>query len=100
MRAVIAPMVADRTFYEAIPGLADRLPPALQKGVEGLRCRRGRRPPAMGGAARLAVDDRCGRRWRRPSRTIAPMFPHRLRRPGARLRVGLHSHVAESKAGR
>src|SRR5260370_25126069 len=28
MRAVIAPMVADRSFYEAIPGLADALPPA------------------------------------------------------------------------
>ena len=27
IRAVIAPMVADRTFYEAIPGLAEALPP-------------------------------------------------------------------------
>src|SRR6266852_7596138 len=26
MRAVIAPMVADRSFYEAIPGLADAVP--------------------------------------------------------------------------
>src|SRR4051794_37811942 len=37
MRAVIAPMVADRSFYEAIPGLADALPPALQEKVAALR---------------------------------------------------------------
>src|SRR5216110_2068080 len=37
MRAVIAPMVADRSFYEAIPGLADALPPALQERVASLR---------------------------------------------------------------
>ena len=37
MRAVVAPMVADRTFFEAIPGLMDVLPPAMQKDVEKLR---------------------------------------------------------------
>ena len=37
MRAVIAPMVADRTFFEAIPGLAEALPPALQERVATLR---------------------------------------------------------------
>src|SRR5213594_5007512 len=37
MRAVVAPMVADRTFFEAIPGLMEVLPPALQQGVEKLR---------------------------------------------------------------
>src|SRR5437764_3313285 len=37
MRAVIAPMVADRSFYEAIPGLADALPPALRERVAALR---------------------------------------------------------------
>ena len=37
MRAVVAPMVADRTFYEAIPGLMEVLPPALQQDVEKLR---------------------------------------------------------------
>src|ERR1700751_21370 len=30
MRAVVAPMVADRSFFEAIPGLMEALPPALQ----------------------------------------------------------------------
>src|SRR5271170_7759470 len=37
MRAVIAPMVADRSFYEAIPGLAEALPPALRNKVATLR---------------------------------------------------------------
>ena len=37
MRAVLAPMVADLTFFEAIPGLMDRLPPALQKEAETFR---------------------------------------------------------------
>ncbi|HKQ29170.1 MAG TPA: amidohydrolase [Burkholderiales bacterium] len=37
MRAVLAPMVADISFFEAIPGLMEILPPALQKDVERLR---------------------------------------------------------------
>jgi 5-methylthioadenosine/S-adenosylhomocysteine deaminase len=37
MRAVVAPMVADRTLFDAIPGLMEALPPALQKDVERLR---------------------------------------------------------------
>ncbi|HEV7543765.1 MAG TPA: amidohydrolase family protein, partial [Reyranella sp.] len=37
MRAVLAPMVADLTFFEAIPGLMERLPPALQKEAETFR---------------------------------------------------------------
>jgi 5-methylthioadenosine/S-adenosylhomocysteine deaminase len=31
MRAVIAPMMADRTLYEALPGLIESLPPHLQE---------------------------------------------------------------------
>ena len=37
MRAVLAPMVADLTFFDAIPGLMERLSPALQKEVESFR---------------------------------------------------------------
>ncbi|MBK1992560.1 amidohydrolase family protein, partial [Campylobacter sp. 2018MI35] len=37
MRCVLAPMVADLSFFEAIPGLMDRLPPALQKEVESFK---------------------------------------------------------------
>jgi guanine deaminase len=37
MRAVIAPMVADHSFYEAIPGLRDALPDDLKLQVDRLR---------------------------------------------------------------
>jgi 5-methylthioadenosine/S-adenosylhomocysteine deaminase len=37
MRAIIAPMMADRSFYDAIPGLIDALPPALQAEVGKIR---------------------------------------------------------------
>src|SRR4029077_9066762 len=37
MRCVLAPMVADLSFFEAIPGLMDRLPPRLRKDVERFR---------------------------------------------------------------
>src|SRR5499427_6120962 len=37
MRAVVAPMVADRSFYEAIPGLHDALPSSLREKVAELR---------------------------------------------------------------
>src|SRR5262245_27897637 len=37
MRAVVAPMVANISFYEAIPGLMEVLPAALQKEVERLK---------------------------------------------------------------
>jgi 5-methylthioadenosine/S-adenosylhomocysteine deaminase len=40
MRAVVAPMVADRSFYEAIPGLHEALPASLQARVAELRMSR------------------------------------------------------------
>ena len=51
MRAVIAPMMADMTLYEAIPGLMEALPPHLQT--------RGRaaRPAALAGDARADARD-------------------------------------------
>ena len=35
MRAVIAPMIADRTFYQAIPGLSGRVPAGTAAGRRG-----------------------------------------------------------------
>src|SRR5262252_4986868 len=55
MRAVIAPMVADRSFYEAIPGLMDALPRPLQDRVAELRL-----PPAE---ATLAAIREALRSW-------------------------------------
>lgn len=36
MRAVIAPMMADRTFWRAIPGLMEALPEAMRPAVEAI----------------------------------------------------------------
>jgi guanine deaminase len=101
MRAVIAPMVADRSFYEAIPGLAEALPPSLQEKVATLRMAPGAQTIA---AIRDAFDGwSIDRDLVRPA--VAPTIPHHcsdefilgcagLARDFA---VGLHSHVAESK---
>src|ERR1700732_4667076 len=37
MRAVVAPMIADRTIYQALPGLLDALPADLRSQMAGLR---------------------------------------------------------------
>jgi guanine deaminase len=101
MRAVIAPMVADRTFYEAIPGLADALPAALRERVAALRL--------APGAATLAAMREALDAWSydrdsiRPA--VAPTIPHHCSdgfilgcaRLARDFDVGLHSHVAESK---
>src|SRR3954447_22536441 len=101
IRAVIAPMVADRTFYEAIPGLADALPPSLQERVATLRL-----PP---GAATLKAIRDALHSWPfdrdriRPA--VAPTIPHHCSDDfilgcaalSRDFGVGLHSHVGESK---
>ena len=97
----IAPMVADRSFYEAIPGLADALPPALRERVAALRL-------APGEATLAAIRDGL-RDWsfdrERVRPAVAPTIPHHCSDAfilgcAALARdfdVGLHSHVAESK---
>jgi 5-methylthioadenosine/S-adenosylhomocysteine deaminase len=101
MRAVVAPMVADRSFYEAIPGLLDALPPPLQERVAELRL-----PPAEAtlSAIRAALRGWSSDRERvRPA--VAPTIPHHCSDAfisgcaelAREFDVGLHSHVAESK---
>ena len=72
MRAVIAPMVADRSFYEAIPGLMEALPRPLQDRVAELRL-----PPAE---ATLAAIREALRGWSfdrdRVRPAVAPTIPH------------------------
>ena len=101
MRAVVAPMMADRTFYEAIPGLYDSLPAALQKEVDGFRLA----PYDVSLAAcRAVLDDWPFDRERiRPA--LAPTIPHHCQeafltaaRDLAReYDVGFHTHLLESK---
>ena len=101
MRAVIAPMVADRTFFEAIPGLVEALPAALRERVAALRLapRDETLAAIRGGFDAWTVD----RDLVRPA--VAPTIPHHcsdefilgcagIARDFA---VGLHSHIAESK---
>jgi len=101
MRAVIAPMVADRTMYEAIPGLMEALPPGLQKDVEQLRLRPSEET--------LAAIEGILRNWRWDGADIrtavAPTIPHHCsqaflcgcRKLATDHGVALHSHVGESK---
>jgi 5-methylthioadenosine/S-adenosylhomocysteine deaminase len=101
MRAVVAPMVADRSFYEAIPGLYDALPQPLKARVAKLRL-----PPAEAtlAAIRAALRDWSFDREKvRPA--VAPTIPHHCSDAfilgcadlAREFDVGLHSHVAESK---
>ena len=101
LRAVVAPMVADRTFFEAIPGLLDVLPSALRQDVDALRL-----APWKTSVSNMRT---ALRGWRLDGEdvrlAIAPTIPHHCsdeficacadlaREHG----VGLHSHVAESK---
>jgi len=101
MRAVIAPMVADRSFFEAIPGLADALPPALREQADALRL--------VPGEATLAAIRSALTAWShdreqiRPA--VAPTIPHHCSDAfitgcadlARDFDLGLHSHVAESK---
>ena len=102
MRAVIAPMVADRSFYEAIPGLADALPAAAARAGRGAAAGARRGDPG-GDPRRAATTGRFDRDRVRPA--VAPTIPHHCSDEfilgcAALARdfdVGLHSHVAESK---
>ena len=101
LRAVIAPMVADRTVFDAIPGLMDALPDALRARIDGIR-------PAPFEAT-LGVMAEILRGWRWGSADIraavAPTIPLHCadafmcgcRRLADGHGVGLHSHVGESK---
>ena len=101
VRAVVAPMIADRSFFEAIPGLLEALTPELRKAVEALRLAPGDISLTnMRAALKAWTLDR-----ERVQLAVAPTIPHHcsdvflrgcidlVKEHG----VGLHSHVAESK---
>ena len=101
VRAVLAPMVADRSFYQAIPGLLDALPAPLRAVAEkarlvpmettvsacrdilhGWRIDRDRVRPALAPTVPLHCSD---------------AFIVRCRDLAAEYGAGLHMHLAESK---
>ena len=101
MRAVLAPMVADISFYDAIPGLMERLPKGLQTEVERLRL-----APYKGSVANMK---KALRGWKLDGRgvslAVAPTIPHHCSpefllaclKLSRDFGIGLHTHVAESK---
>ncbi len=102
MKALVAPMVADMSFFEAIPGLLDALPAALRSQVEKARL-----APV---AQTLSVLREIARQWTdrddaKVRLALAPTIPHHCtdefltgcRDIAKDYGLGLHSHVSESK---
>ena len=101
MRAVVAPLMADRNFWQAIPGLLDALPAALRSEVD-----RAAAEPAETAisACRQALKD-----WAidrdQVRLALAPTIPHHCepsffracRELADEFGAALHTHVAESK---
>jgi guanine deaminase len=101
MRATIAPMMADRSFYQAIPGLLDAMPPSLRERADAIRLQ----PFDTTLATCRKILDRWpwDREWLRPA--LGPTIPHHCSddfivgcRDLAREHgIGIQMHVAESK---
>ena len=101
MRATIAPMMADRTFYEAIPGLADALPEPLQRQVKDMH--------ASPYEASLAACRDIISTWRfdrsRINVGLGPTIPHHCSDEfltgclelSREFDVGMQIHIAESR---
>ena len=99
MRAVIAPMMADKSLYEAVPGLADALPEPLRSQV--LKARYAPYKES------LSVVKEISKRWTSKTAKLAlgPTIPHHCsdeflvacRDLAKELDVGIQMHVAESK---
>ncbi|MGA8614387.1 MAG: amidohydrolase family protein [Xanthobacteraceae bacterium] len=101
MRAVLAPMIADKTLFHAIPGLLDSLPADLREtvgkfglgsgdetiaAVEDIAANRGRLPEGIEVAIAPTIPHHCSERFLRQCLDIAER--HGLR---------VHMHVAESR---
>ena len=101
IRAVVAPMVADLSFYQAIPGLYEALPDALRRAADSLR-------PGDGAACVASIAD-VAKHWSWDGKGIhmgvAPTIPHHCTEGFVRgcTRIArenglrLHTHIGESK---
>ncbi|HSD44344.1 MAG TPA: amidohydrolase family protein [Burkholderiales bacterium] len=102
MRAAVSMMTADRSFYEAIPGLLDFLPPALREIA--LKVRLAPHQEAIAACRRVLDGWSIDRDRVRPA--LGPTIPHHCSdeflagcRDLARdFAVGMQMHVGESKA--
>lgn len=102
MRAVVAPMMADRTLYQALPGLLDAMPEALREEARRLAAE----PYEASIAACRAILAHWPFDRERVRPALAPTIPlhcsdefllacHRL---AEEFGVGLQTHLAETKA--
>jgi guanine deaminase len=102
MRAVVAPMMADRTLYQALPGLLEAMPPPLREQARALA--------AAPQDASVAACERILARWpfdrERVAPALGPTIPlhcsdeflvacHRL---SAEHGVALQTHLAETRS--
>jgi guanine deaminase len=71
IRAVVAPMMADRTFYQAVPGLLEALPEPARRQVEALRAAPW--PTSLAACAALLKDWPFDRDQIRPA--LGPTIP-------------------------
>ena len=101
MRAVLAPMVADRGLFAVIPGLAESLSEGLRGEVGGLVPAPG--ADTLDAMAAVLKDADGGTELVRPA--VAPTIPLHCSREflercialAREYDVGLHSHISESK---
>ena len=101
MRAVVAPMLADQSFYESVPGLLEALAPEDRRRAEAIRMPA---PDSM-----LAVLREARRRWpdglSNVTLAIAPTIPLlcsqdfllACRALASEQGLRLHTHMAESR---
>jgi len=99
MRCMLAPMVADLSFFQAIPGLMERFSPGLAKEIESFQLAPWK--------ATTAQMKKALRKWRfdKVQLALAPTIPHHCsdafliscRDLAQEYDVGIHTHVAESK---
>ena len=101
MRAVIAPMMADLSFWHAIPGLIEAVPAGLRERVEAIRP--GPHEASLATCRTLMKTWSFDRERLRPA--LAPTIPHHCtdaflagcRDLAVEYGAGVHMHVAESK---
>jgi 5-methylthioadenosine/S-adenosylhomocysteine deaminase len=101
MRVVIAPMLADRSFYQAIPGLLEFLPDELRNAVLQIEYA----PHSQTVAACRSIIERWSWDEDQIRPALGPTIPHHCsdafliecRDLARELEIGVQMHVAESK---
>jgi 5-methylthioadenosine/S-adenosylhomocysteine deaminase len=102
MRAVVAPMIADRTIYQALPGLLDALPGELRSQCAGLAA--APIEQTLSACRDILANWEFDRRWIRPA--LGPTIPLHCSdqflidcaRMAGEHDVPMQTHLAESRA--